>query len=438
MLDIKLLKENPVEVVKCLVRRGLEKQELEETLEEFKDLIHERNKLLSEVEGFKNRRNVVSREIGKVKQEGGDTSVLLKEMQGIPEGIKLLDKDVAAKDESLKDLLLNLPNIPHELVPSGTSEEENIELKDKKSGEIRTFSFDPKDHVKIGEDLGILDFNRGSKLAGARFSLYKGQGAHLERALINFMLDMHTKHHGYLEILPPFMVNKKSMIGTGQLPKFEDDLFKIDGWDHYLIPTAEVPLTNIFQDEILEEKELPIYYTAYTPCFRKEAGSHGVDTRGLIRQHQFNKVELVKFTTPEKSYDELDSLLKNAEEVLKQLELPYRVMMLCAGDLGFSAAKTYDIEVWVPSQEKYREISSCSNFEAFQARRAGIRYRPESGGKPRFVHTVNGSGLAVGRTVVAILENFQQEDGSVIIPKVLRSYMGRAEKIEKESKCLRV
>jgi seryl-tRNA synthetase len=438
MLDIKLLKEKQGidKVVASLSMRGMEKATLDGIQRELDDLIRDRNELLREVEGLKNRRNVVSREIGKVKQSGGDPSGLLKEMEGIPERIKELDAEVMDKESSLNDLLLNLPNIPHESVPAGLSEADNPEYR--KWGDIPVFSFNTRDHLEIGEALDILDFDRGSKLAGARFSLSKGPGAHLERALINFMLDLHTKEHGYLEVLPPFMVNRKSMTGTGQLPKFEDDLFKIDGWDHYLVPTAEVPLTNIFQDEILKEEELPIYYTAYTPCFRKEAGSYGMDTKGLIRQHQFNKVELVKFTTAENSYDELESLLKDAEEVLKRLELPYRVVTLCTGDLGFSASKTYDIEVWVPSQKKYREISSCSNFEDFQARRAGIRYRPVGGGKPRFVHTLNGSGLAVGRTVVAILENFQQEDGSVIIPEALRSYMGGAERIAKEPKSLSV
>ena len=291
------------------------------------------------------------------------------------------------------------------------------------------FSFKPREHSEIGELLGILDFERGSKLAGARFTLYKGTGALLERALINFMLDIHTRENKYTEVLPPFMVNRACMTGTGQLPKFEDDLFKIEGWDHFLIPTAEVPVTNIFRDEILKEGELPIYYTAYTPCFRKEAGSYGKDVKGLIRQHQFNKVELVKFTKPETSYDELEKLTSDAEKILQRLDLPYRVVELCAGDIGFSSAKTYDIEVWLPGQGKYREISSCSNFEDFQARRANIKYKPKDGGKPRFVHTLNGSGLAVGRTLVAILENFQQEDGSVIIPEALRPYMGGVERI---------
>ena len=322
-----------------------------------------------------------------------------------------------------------VPNIPHESVPFGQSSDENVEVK--RWGEIKSFSFTPKPHWEIGEDLDILDFARGAKIAGSRFTLYKGAGAFLERALINFMLDLHINEHGYKEVLPPFIVNRTTMTGTGQLPKFEEDLFKLEGLEYFLIPTAEVPVTNIHQDEILNEDELPIYYVSYTPCFRKEAGAHGQDTRGLIRQHQFNKVELVKFSKPESSYDELESLLEDAEEVLKRLEIPYRVVTLCTGDLGFSAAKTYDIEVWLPGQGVFREISSCSNFGDFQARRANIRYKPKDKKKTEFVHTLNGSGLAVGRTVVAILENYQQIDGSVIIPKALRPYMNNMEVIKK-------
>lgn len=324
-------------------------------------------------------------------------------------------------------VLLTVPNVPHPTVPVGASEADNRQVRTW--GEPPCFAFDPKPHWEIGEGLGILDFERGAKLTGARFTLYRGAGARLERALVNFMLDLHTERHNYLEMLPPFVVNRESMTGTGQLPKFEDDLFHLEGVDYFLIPTAEVPVTNIHRAEILKAADLPLSYTAYTPCFRKEAGSYGKDVRGLIRQHQFNKVELVKFVHPATSYDELEKLLSNAEEVLRQLGLAYRVVELCTGDMGFSAAKTYDIEVWLPGQETYREISSCSNFEDFQSRRASIRFREDEKSKPEFVHTLNGSGLAVGRTLVAILENYQQEDGSVVIPDVLRPYMGGLQKI---------
>jgi seryl-tRNA synthetase len=329
----------------------------------------------------------------------------------------------------LQDFLLVVPNLPHSSVPVGKDSADNVEVR--RWGEIPKFDFEPKPHWDLGEELGILDFKNGAKITGARFTLYWDLGAKMERALINFMLDLHTREHGYCEVLPPFMVNRTTMTGTGQLPKFEEELFKVEGTDYFLIPTAEVPVTNIHQDEVLEEEVLPLYYTACTPCFRKEAGSYGKDTRGLIRQHQFNKVELVKFTKPENSYDELEKLLSDAEEVLKRLKLPYRVVNLCAGDLGFSASKTYDIEVWLPGQDTFKEISSCSNFEDFQARRAKIRYRISGKSKTEYVHTLNGSGLAVGRTLVAILENYQQVDQSVIIPEVIRPYMDGVERIEK-------
>ena len=426
MLDIRYLRENLEEAEKRLGTRGGVFG-----LARIRDLDETRRRLLTEVESLKARRNAVSQEIGRLKKEKKDITELLKEMQQVSAKIKDLDARVSECEKELKDFLLTIPNIPHPSVPIGADERDNRVIR--VWGEPTEFDFSPKEHTEIGEALGILDLERAGKLAGARFSLLMGMGALLERALINFMLDLHTKTRGYTEVLPPFMVKKECFIGTGQLPKFEDDQFKIEGWDHYLVPTAEVPVTNIHREEILREKDLPIYYTAYTPCFRKEAGSYGKDVKGLIRQHQFNKVELVKFSLPETSYDELESLTKDAEEVLKLLKIPYRVVSLCTGDLGFAAAKTYDIEVWLPGQARYREISSCSNFEDFQARRASIRYKPSSGGKPRFVHTLNGSGLAVGRTLVAILENFQTEDGSVVIPEALRPYMGGIERMEKGS-----
>jgi seryl-tRNA synthetase len=372
-------------------------------------------------------RNKVSEEISRVK----DKSLAqdrIAEMREVSQRIKSLDEELKEVEEALAGFLLTVPNIPSASVPVGASEGDNVVVR--KWGEPAVFPFAPKPHWEIGETLGILDFERGAKLTGARFTLYKGAGARLERALINFMLDLHTGGHKYVEMLPPFMVNRESMIGTGQLPKFEDDLFKIDGLDYFLIPTAEVPVTNIHRGEILRGADLPVCYAAYTPCFRKEAGSYGKDTRGLVRQHQFNKVELVKFVRPSESYRELENLTADAEHVLQLLGLPYRVVELCTADLGFSAAKTYDLEVWLPAQNTYREISSCSNFEDFQARRASIRFREDDRAKPEFVHTLNGSGLAVGRTVVAILENFQQADGTVTIPEVLRPYMGGAERID--------
>ncbi|HBR17879.1 MAG: serine--tRNA ligase [Deltaproteobacteria bacterium RIFCSPLOWO2_12_FULL_43_16] len=425
MLDIKFLRDNLEEVEKRLALRGGTID-----LSEFKKIDEDRRRLIAEVEGLKQKKNAASEEIARLKKEKKDAAHLLADMQQVSSRIKELDEKVKEEEDALERLLLNIPNIPHSSVPSGKISEDNVEVR--KSGSLPKFSFAPRDHSEIGEMLGILDFERAGKLAGARFSLYKGAGALLERALINFMLDIHTRENGYTEVIPPFMVNRACMTGTGQLPKFEEDLFKIEGWDHFLIPTAEVPVTNIFRDEILKEDDLPIYYTAYTPCFRKEAGSYGKDVKGLIRQHQFNKVELVKFSKPETSYEELETLTQNAEKILQKLNLAYRVIALCAGDLGFASAKTYDIEVWLPGQSKYREISSCSNFEDFQARRANIKYKPKDGGKPRFVHTLNGSGLAVGRTVVAILENCQQEDGGVIIPEALRPYMGGIEKIRKQ------
>jgi seryl-tRNA synthetase len=380
------------------------------------------------VELLKAKKNAASKEIARRKKENKDTADIMAEMKSISVQIDDLDNFIIKCEQELEMFLLQIPNIPHLSVPAGKTSEDNVEVK--RHGEIPKFTFTPREHSEIGDMLGILDFERAGKLAGARFVLYKGHGALLERALINFMLDIHTRENGYTEVLPPFMVNRACMTGTGQLPKFEEDLFKIEGWEHFLIPTAEVPVTNMYRDEILKEGELPLRYTAYTPCFRKEAGSYGKDVKGLIRQHQFNKVELVKFAKPETSYDELEKLTLDAEKILQKLGLPYRVVALCTGDLGFASAKTYDIEVWLPGQGKYREISSCSNFEDFQARRANIRYKPKDGGKPRFVHTLNGSGLAVGRTLVAILENYQQEDGSVMIPETLRPYMGGLERIE--------
>jgi seryl-tRNA synthetase len=389
----------------------------------------ERRKTIQGWERLRALQKKVSDEVGRKKKEGQDASELIEEMKKVSQELKGLNSIIEEKEKALQDFLLVVPNLPHPSVPAGKDSSDNAEVR--RWGEIPKFDFEPKPHWDIGEELRILDFKSGAKITGARFTLYLDLGAKLERALINFMLDLHTREHGYREVLPPFMVNRTSMTGTGQLPKFEEELFKVEGTDYFLIPTAEVPVTNIHQDDVLEEKMLPLYYAAYTPCFRKEAGSYGKDTRGLIRQHQFNKVELVKFTTPESSYDELEKLLSNAEEVLKRLKLPYRVVNLCSGDLGFSASKTYDIEVWLPGQNTYKEISSCSNFEDFQARRAKIRYRISGKSKTEYVHTLNGSGLAVGRTLVAILENCQQADGSVIIPEALRPYLYGVEKIEK-------
>jgi len=421
MLDLKYLRDSAEEAASRLAKRGGSLD-----LSPLAELDQRRRDLLGEAETLKAERNKVSALIGKTKDKS-QVQDEISRMKDVSTRIKQLDDELRQVDEDLEAALLVLPNLPHPSCPVGAGEEENIEVR--RWGKPQEFDFPVKDHVALGEDLGLLDFERASKLSGARFSLGIGAGARLERALINFMLDLHTTEHKYLEVLPPFMVNRASMTGTGQLPKFEDDLFHAEGTDLFLIPTAEVPVTNIHREEILPVDQLPLSYTAYTPCFRKEAGSHGRDTRGLIRQHQFSKVELVKFVRPEDSDRELDSLLAHAEAVLQKLELPYRVMDLCTGDIGFSAARTFDIEVWLPGQECYREISSCSTFTDFQARRASIRFRREEGAKPELVHTLNGSGLAVGRTLVAILENFQQADGSVVIPEVLRPYMGGMDKL---------
>ncbi len=424
MLEAKYIREHLDEVRERLALRG---QAI--NLDQFIVIDGERRKTIQEWERLRALQKKVSDEVSKKKREGQDASGLIEEMKEVSQNLKGLDGVIEEKEKALQDFLLTVPNLPHASVPAGKDSSDNVEVR--RRGEIPKFDFEPKPHWDLGEELGILDFKNGAKIAGARFTLYWDLGAKLERALINFMLDLHTREHGYREVLPPFMVNRTTMMGTGQLPKFEEELFKVEGTDYFLIPTAEVPVTNIHQDEVLEEKALPLYYTAYTPCFRKEAGSYGKDTRGLIRQHQFNKVELVKFAQPETSYDELEKLLSDAEEVLKRLKLPYRVVNLCSGDLGFSASKTYDIEVWLPGQDTFKEISSCSNFEDFQARRAKIRYRISGKSKTEYVHTLNGSGLAVGRTLVAILENYQQADGSVVIPEVLRHYLYGVEKIEK-------
>ncbi|MGA2463524.1 MAG: serine--tRNA ligase [Thermodesulfobacteriota bacterium] len=424
MLEAKYIREHMEEVREKLVLRD---QTI--NLDKFLSVDEERRKAIQEWEKLRALQKKVSDEVSKKKREGIDASELIAEMKKVSQELKRLDDVVEEKEIALQDLLLIIPNLPHDSVPKGKDSSDNVEVR--RWGEIPKFDFEPKAHWDLGEELGILDFKSGAKIAGARFTLYWDLGAKLERALINFMLDLHTREHGYREVLPPFMVNRVTMTGTGQLPKFEEELFKVEGTDYFLIPTAEVPVTNIHQDEVLEEEILPLYYTAYTPCFRKEAGSYGKDTRGLIRQHQFNKVELVKFTKPESSYHELEKLLSDAEEVLKRLKLPYRVVNLCTGDLGFSASKTYDIEVWLPGQNTFKEISSCSNFEDFQARRAKIRYRISGKSKTEYVHTLNGSGLAVGRTLVAILENYQRADGSVIIPEILRPYLYGVERIEK-------
>jgi len=387
----------------------------------------ERKRLLQQLEALRAERNRVSGQVAVFKKEGKDSKAEIVKMKEVSDRIKELDEEVSKGESKLEEILLQLPNLPHPSVPPGRGSEDNQEVR--RWGAPPSFSFDPKPHWDLGDALAVIDFQRATKIAGTRFPLLKGKGALLERALINFMLDLHTKEHGYTEIFPPLLVNRASMIGTGQLPKFEADLFHTED-DFFLIPTAEVPVTNMHRDEILDGKELPLKYAAFTPCFRREAGSYGKDTRGLIRQHQFNKIELVKFTTPEDSYEELEKLLMDAERVLQRLGIPYRVVVLCVGDLGFAAAKTYDVEVWLPSQQCYREISSCSNFEDFQARRAAIRYRPDGKkGKLEYVHTLNGSGLAVGRTLVAILENFQQEDGGVLIPEALQPYMGGVDRI---------
>ncbi|MCX5824707.1 MAG: serine--tRNA ligase [Deltaproteobacteria bacterium] len=422
MLDIKYLRQNIDFVSGKMRERGQEMN-----LERFITLDAGRREIIQEVEGLRGERNAVSKQIGEKKKNREDATDIIARMGEVSARIKELDETLKQTDDELQAILMTIPNLPHESVVCGRGAEDNPVVR--VWGEKPQFSFTPRPHWEIGESLNILDFARGAKITGARFTLYRGFGARLERALINFMLDLHTGEHGYTEVLPPFMVNRESMTGTGQLPKFEEDLFRIDKVDYFLIPTAEVPVTNIHRDEILSEKELPICYVACTPCFRAEAGSYGKDTRGLIRQHQFNKVELVKFAKPESSYEEMEKLTLNAEEVLKRLKIPYRVVSLCTADLGFSSAKTYDIEAWLPGQDAYREISSCSNFEEFQARRASIRFRRDESGKVEFVHTLNGSGLAAGRTLVAVLENYQQADGSVVIPEALRSYMGGVDRI---------
>ncbi|MDQ0216527.1 seryl-tRNA synthetase [Oikeobacillus pervagus] len=427
MLDVKVLRNNFEEVKARLQHRGEDLTDFEK----FEDLDKKRRELLVETEKLKKQRNEVSEQIAKLKRDKQDVSQLISEMKAVGEKVKGLDHELKQVEEELQHLLLSIPNIPHESVPVGESEDDNVEIR--KWGEVREFDFDAKPHWDIADDLEILDFERAGKVTGSRFVFYKGLGAKLERALISFMLDLHTEEHGYEEMLPPYMVNRTSMTGTGQLPKFEEDAFLIEKEDYFLIPTAEVPVTNYHRDEILDGDQLPMAYAAYSACFRSEAGSAGRDTRGLIRQHQFNKVELVRFVKPEDSYAELEKLTGHAEKVLQLLGLPYRVLSMCTADLGFTAAKKYDIEVWLPSYNTYREISSCSNFEGFQAKRANIRFRREKNGKPEHVHTLNGSGLAIGRTVAAILENYQQEDGSVIIPEVLRPYMRGKERISKKN-----
>ncbi len=424
MLEIKFIRQNLPEVKQAMVNRG-DRIDLEALI----DADDNRKKILLEIEALRHKRNVVSDQIATMKKDGETAEATMAEMREVSSQIKALDRTLSENEAVMQTILMQIPNIPHGSVPIGQDENDNPVLRTV--GHPADMNFEPQAHWDIGEHLGILDFKRAARITGARFPLYFGQGALMERALINFMLDLHVNQHGYQEVLPPFIVNRQSMTHTGQLPKFEEDLFKLEGMDYFLIPTAEVPVTNIHHSEILKEEELPRYYTAYTPCFRSEAGSHGKDTRGLIRQHQFNKVELVKFTLPENSYNELELLLKNAESVLQKLEIPYRVITLCTGDLGFSAAKTYDIEVWMPAQGVYREISSCSNFESFQARRGNIRFRRNGRKGTEYVHTLNGSGLAVGRTFAAILENCQQPDGSVLIPKALRPYMGNIESISK-------
>ncbi len=424
MLELKFVRQNLKQIETSLENRGESAD-----LESFIDCDAQRKTLLLEIEDLRHRRNVVSEKIAAMKRNKENADNLVAEMRQVADRIKVLDQDLSENEGKINHILFRIPNLPHHSVPIGKDSSENPVIN--KVGSVPNFDFEPQPHWVLGENLKIFDFETASKITGARFPLYLGAGARLERALINFMLDIHTAKHGYKEILPPFIVNRDSMTGTGQLPKFEEDLFKLQGWDYFMVPTAEVPVTNIHKGEVLDEEVLPILYTAYTPCFRSEAGSYGKDTRGLIRQHQFNKVELVKFTTPETSYDELETLLNNAEAILNYLEIPYQVINLCTGDLGFSAAKTYDIEVWMPAQGVYREISSCSNFESFQARRANIRFKRKGKKGTELVHTLNGSGLAVGRTVAALLENYQQADGSVLIPKILRPYMGGMEKIEK-------
>ena len=422
MLDVKLLRENLDDVKARMATRGGAVD-----WDEFVKIDRERRDALAHIERLKEKKNRLSGEIGKLKRGGGDAAALMREGEEVSEAIRNAEAPLADIEARFELYMLTLPNLPHPSVKIGKNETENREAR--RWGDPPRFDFAPKNHWDIGEELGILDFERAAKIAGARFAVYRGAGARLERALISFMLDLHTSEHGYKEMLPPALVNRAALVGTGQLPKFEEDLFHLAPGDYFLIPTAEVPLTNLHRDEMLEKEDLPIKYVAYTPCFRSEAGSYGKDVRGLIRQHQFNKVEMVKFAEPEMSYDELESMVRNAEEVLKRLKISYRVVELCTGDMGFGSAKTYDLEVWLPGQHAYREISSCSNCEDFQARRANIRYRKEKKGRPAFVHTLNGSGLAVGRTFVAVLENYQQKDGSVVVPEALLPYMGGLERI---------
>jgi seryl-tRNA synthetase len=422
MLDVKLLRDDLAQVQARMATRGGAVD-----WDEFVAIDRERRDALATIERLKEKKNRLSGEIGKVKKSGGDASALMRETEEVSEAIRVNEAPLADIEARFEHFMLTLPNLPNPTVKVGKSEHDNREVR--RWGEPANLDFQALNHWDIGESLAILDFERAAKIAGARFCVYRGAGARLERALINFMLDLHTSKNGYLEMLPPALVNRAALVGTGQLPKFEEDLFHLAPGDYFLIPTAEVPLTNLHRGEILEREALPVKYVAYTPCFRSEAGSYGKDVRGLIRQHQFNKVEMVKLTEPENSYDELEAMVRNAEEVLQRLELPYRVVELCTGDMGFGAAKTYDLEVWLPGQNTYREISSCSNCEDFQARRANLRYRKERKGKPLFVHTLNGSGLAVGRTLVAVLENYQQKDGSVIVPDALRPYMGGLDRI---------
>ncbi|ANY66457.1 serine--tRNA ligase [Paenibacillus sp. BIHB 4019] len=418
MIDIKWLRNDYAKVEQGLTNRGKSL----DLIADFPVLDTKRRELLKETDQLKNHRNTVSQEVAKLKKTGGDADALIIEMREVGDRIKQLDEEVRAVEVQVDELMLSVPNLPHESVPVGATEDDNVELR--RIGEQPSFDFEPRAHWDLAQELGILDFERAAKVTGSRFTFYRGLGARLERALINFMMDLHSDKHGYEEVLPPYLVNRDSLIGTGQLPKFEEDLFKISDSDYFLIPTAEVPVTNLHREEILSLEELPKHFVAYSSCFRSEAGAAGRDTRGLIRQHQFNKVELIKLAKPEESYDELEKMTANAEKVLELLGLSYRVLALCTGDMGFTAAKTYDLEVWLPSAGTYREISSCSNVEDFQARRAGIRFRRDAKSKPEFVHTLNGSGLAVGRTVAAILENYQQADGSIVIPEVLRAYMG--------------
>jgi seryl-tRNA synthetase len=427
MLDPTFLRDNLQAVRERLQSRGTD---FSRELEELAMLETQRRRLLPEIEGLKREQNAAGDEVARAKRQGQDATKIQEANRARGQQIKQLSVELESCEQRRNRILLTIPNLPHDSVPIGKSSSDNVEVR--RHGTPRTFDFTPQAHWDLGPALGIIDFERGTKIAGARFTVMTGAAARMERALINFMLSLHTKEHGYLEVAPPFMANTASLTGTGNLPKFEADLFKISGdWDLYLVPTAEVPLTNMHRGEIVDGRLLPIRYTAYTPCFRSEAGSYGADVRGLIRQHQFDKVELMSFSDPAQSYNELERLTSNAEEVLKRLELPYRTVLLCSGDMGFASAKTYDIEVWLPGQDTYREISSCSNTEAFQARRASIKYRPEGTGKAEFVHTLNGSGLAVGRTLIAILENYQQADGSVAIPDALRPFMDGAEVIKR-------